>query len=60
LFDTVFIESKKIELDSPFKDLVYQIRANEPSEVFAQKYIQDAVTFFGKIEAYRAKDLADA
>jgi sulfite reductase (ferredoxin) len=60
LFDTVFIESKKIELDSAFKDLVYQIKANEPSEVFAQKYIQDAVTFFGKIEAYRAKDLADA
>jgi sulfite reductase (ferredoxin) len=60
LFDTVFIESKKIELDSAFKDLVYQIKANEPSEVFAQKYIQDAVSFFGKIEAYRAKDLADA
>jgi sulfite reductase (ferredoxin) len=60
LFDSVFIESKKIELDSPFKDLVYQIRSNEPSEVFAQKYIQDAITFFGKIEAYRAKDLADA
>ena len=31
LFDTVFIESNKIELDSTFKDLVYQIRANEPS-----------------------------
>ena len=60
LFDTVFIESKKIELDSSFKDLVYQIKANEPSEAFALKYIQDAVTFFGKIEAYRAKDLADA
>jgi sulfite reductase (ferredoxin) len=60
LFDTVFIESNKIELNSAFKDLVYQIRANEPSEVFAQKYIQDAVTFFGNIEAYRAKDLANA
>jgi sulfite reductase (ferredoxin) len=60
LFDTVFIESKKIELDSSFKDLVYQIKENEPSEVFAQKYIQDAITFFGKIEAYRAKDLANA
>ena len=59
LFDTVFIESKKIELDSSFKDLVYQIKANEPSEAFALKYIQDAVTFFGKIESYRAKDLAD-
>ncbi|MFV5699542.1 nitrite reductase [Flavobacterium sp. ZT3R17] len=60
LFDTVFIESKKIELDSSFKDLVYQIKANEPSAEFAQKYIQDGVAFFDKIEKYRAKDLADA
>jgi sulfite reductase (ferredoxin) len=60
LFDTVFIESNKIELDSTFKDLVYQIRANEPSEAFAQKYIQDGVAFFDTIEKYRAKDLADA
>ncbi|MDI6047340.1 nitrite reductase [Flavobacterium yafengii] len=60
LFDTVFIESNKIELDSTFKDLVYQIKANEPSEEFAQKYIQEGVAFFDKIEKYRAKDLADA
>ncbi|RTZ04507.1 HEPN domain-containing protein [Flavobacterium sp. GSP6] len=60
LFDTVFIESKKIELDSSFKDLVYQIKANEPSAEFAQKYIQQGVAFFDKIEKYRAKDLADA
>jgi sulfite reductase (ferredoxin) len=60
LFDTVFIESNKIELDSTFKDLVYQIKANEPSEAFAQKYIQEGVAFFDKIEKYRAKDLADA
>ncbi|MDI5948060.1 nitrite reductase [Flavobacterium yafengii] len=60
LFDTVFIESNKIELDSSFKDLVYQIKANEPSAEFAQKYIQEGVAFFEKIEKYRAKDLADA
>lgn len=60
LFDTVFIESKKIELDSSFKDLVYQIKSNEPSEEFAQKYIQQGVAFFDTIEKYRAKDLADA
>ncbi|MFV5684733.1 nitrite reductase [Flavobacterium sp. GB2R13] len=60
LFDTVFVESKKIELDSSFKDLVYQIKANEPSAEFAQKYIQEGVAFFDKIEKYRAKDLADA
>ena len=60
LFDTVFIESNKIELDSTFKELVYQIKANEPSAEFAQKYIQEGVAFFDKIEKYRAKDLADA
>src|SRR6187402_51654 len=60
LFDTVFIESKKIELGSNFKDLVYQIKANEPTEAFAKKYIEEAVSFFEKVEAYRAKDLANA
>ncbi len=60
LFDTVFIESNKIELNSTFKDLVYQIRANEPSAEFAQKYIQEGIAFFQNIEKYRAKDLADA
>ncbi len=59
LFDTVFIESKKIELDSSFKDLVYQINKNEPSAEFAKKYIQEGVTFFENIENYRAKDLAN-
>ncbi len=60
LFDTVFIQSNKIALNSTFTDLVYQIRTNEPSQAFAQKYIQEAVSFFENIEAYREKDLADA
>ncbi|EIA09693.1 HEPN domain-containing protein [Flavobacterium frigoris] len=60
LFDTVFVETNKIILDTNFKDLVYQINQNEPSEVFAQKYIQEAIAFFENIETYRAKDLANA
>ncbi|MEZ7499960.1 nitrite reductase [Flavobacterium sp. Arc3] len=60
LFDTVFVETKKIALDSTFKDLVYQINQNEPSEAFAKKYIQEAIAFFQNIETYRAKDLANA
>ena len=60
LFDTVFIESNKIELDSTFAALVYQIKANEPSQAFAQKYIQEGIAFFQNIEKYRAKDLANA
>jgi sulfite reductase (ferredoxin) len=60
LFDTVFIETNKIELEATFRDLVYQINQNEPSEEFAQKYIQEATDFFEKLETYRAKDIANA
>ncbi|MEZ7516347.1 nitrite reductase [Flavobacterium frigidarium] len=60
LFDTVFIESNKITLDSTFKDLVYQINQNEPTEAFSKKYIQEAITFFTDLETYRAKDIANA
>jgi len=59
LFDTVFVETNKIALNSSFKDLVYQINQNEPSEEFAKRYIQDASAFFETIEKYRAKDLAN-
>lgn len=60
LFDTVFVENNKIELNSTFKDLVYQIKQNEPSAEFAKKYIQEGVDFFENIENYRDKDLANA
>ncbi|MHC0440031.1 HEPN domain-containing protein [Flavobacterium sp. 3-210] len=60
LFDTVFIENNKIELNSTFKDLVYQINKNEPSEAFAKDYIAQAVVFFDKIETFRAQELENA
>ncbi|KOP40253.1 HEPN domain-containing protein [Flavobacterium sp. WLB] len=60
LFDTVFIENNKIELNSTFKDLVYQINKNEPSETFAKDYIAQAVVFFDKIETFRAQELENA
>ena len=60
LFDTYFIESNKIDLGASFKEVVYQINKNEPSEAFAKKYIQEAADFFQKLETYRAKDLANA
>jgi len=60
LFDTVFVETNKIQLATAFKDLVYQIKDNEPSEVFAKQYLEQAIAFFATIETYREKDLADA
>ncbi|UQD55959.1 nitrite reductase [Flavobacterium sp. K5-23] len=59
LFDSVFVETNKITLESSLKDLVYQIKENEPSEEFAKKYIEKAIAFFENIESYRTKDLAD-
>ena len=59
LFDTVFTATNKIELKSTFRDLVYQINQNEPSEASAKSYIEDATAFFEAIELYRAKDLAN-
>ncbi|WP_413999435.1 nitrite reductase [Flavobacterium sp. W1B] len=59
LFDTVFVATNKIPLQSTLKDLVFQINKNEPSQEFATKYIQEAITFFDTIEAFRAKDLKD-
>ena len=58
LFDSVFVETNKINLNLPFKDLVYQINQNEPSEEFAKSFIQQGIAFFETIENYRAKDLA--
>ncbi|MBC5863703.1 HEPN domain-containing protein [Flavobacterium turcicum] len=60
LFDTVFVATNSIQLQSSLRELVYQINQNEPSAEFAKKYIQDAIVFFDAIEAYRNKDLANA
>ena len=57
LFDTVFVETNKIPLQSTLKALVFQIKDQEPSQEFAAKYIQEAITFFDTIETFRAKDL---
>ena len=59
LFDTVFIETNKIDLNTSFADLVYQINQNQPSKEFAKKYIEQAILFFNVIEEYRVKDLAN-
>lgn len=58
LFDTVFVETNKIQLATSFKELVYQIKENEPSETFAKEYIATAIAFFETIETYRAEDLS--
>ncbi len=52
-FDELFVATGKIELSVSFSDLVYQIKNNEPTEVFAQKYLSDAKSFYKTVDAYR-------
>ncbi len=59
-FNETFVASGKIELGVEFDKFIYQINQNEPSKEFAESYIKDAVKFYDLIEAYRAKELAEA
>jgi sulfite reductase (ferredoxin) len=59
-FDETFIATKKIELNSSFSELVYQINKNKPTKAFASQYAEQSVSFFEAIEAYRTEDLVNA
>ena len=56
-FDLVF--ANKIQLEMQFSDIVYQIKNNEPTKVFAQKYLEDARLFYNKAMEYRTKIVTD-
>lgn len=56
-FEEVFHD--KIELDIPFSELIYQIKNNEPSQQFAEKYLNDAKLFYKKVDNYRAKTVSN-
>ena len=58
-FDENFIATKKIELNSSFSELVYQINKNEPTKAFARQYAEQSVKFFEAIEAFRTKELVN-
>jgi len=59
-FDETFVDTKKLELQTSFAELIYQIRENEPTLEFAKVYINQAVSFFETIEAYRQRELKHA
>ncbi len=54
-FETHAVQTGLVTLASDFKTFALQINANEPSEVFARTYLQDAVTFHEQIVAARQK-----
>lgn len=59
-FDEVFIATGKIKLPTSFKSLVYQIKENEPTELFVKTYIAQTVSFYNNIEQFRQNELKHA
>jgi sulfite reductase (ferredoxin) len=57
-FDDYFIYSKKIELQTTFSELIYQIKQEEPTANFSEKYSKDALYFLKKVRTYRTQELA--
>ena len=52
-FDNHYVNTGEIKLNTSFNDLVLAINKNEPSEVFAQNYLQTAADFLTAVKAKR-------
>lgn len=52
-FQEHFIATNKIELDSSFENLVYQIKKEEPTKAFAENYLILAKSFYRKVDMFR-------
>ena len=59
-FDSYFVESGVVSMECSFSSLVYQINQNEPSEEFANKYLEDARSFYKLIDELRADAVQEA
>lgn len=58
-FDQYFIESELIEMEGSLSDLVYEIKKNEASSEFAEKYLEAANNFYKLIDTLRTNALKD-
>ena len=58
-FDDLFVTTRKIELQTSFADLIYQINKQSPKESFANEYVQQAIDFLAVVEKYRLNQLED-
>ena len=57
-FQKHFVETNKIDLDISFEDLVYQIKKEQPTKAFAESYLNDAQSFYKKVDAFRKQEVS--
>ena len=55
-FDEDFVATKRIPLDVSFSELVFQIKENAPSKMFAEQYFKSAKAFLNTVKYYREND----
>ena len=53
-FDEFFVASGKIELNTTFSELIYQINKNTPNKEFCSQYINDSENLLQKVQRFRA------
>jgi len=58
-FDEKFVASGRINLGNGFEELVLQLNKNEPTETFAQRYMEHAKGFLKSVEQFRNQELAE-
>jgi len=54
-FQKEFVETKVIDFDGNFKELVLSINKNEPTESFAASFLSDSLRFLETMAAYRSE-----
>ncbi|CAM1353448.1 nitrite reductase [Tenacibaculum insulae] len=59
-FQEHFVATNKVSLDVSFEELVYQIKRENPTKVFAENYLNDAKSFYKKIDAFRKQEVSHA
>lgn len=59
-FDEKFVRTGRFSIEGGFSVLVLQLNKNEPSEVFAKNYLEDAKAFLKTVELYRNQELQEA
>ena len=52
-FDTNYVATREIDMETSFNDLVLQINKNEPSETFAKQYLKQATEFLATVKSKR-------
>lgn len=56
-FDELIVDTKKLNLEVSFSDVVYQIKVHAPTKTFAKAYMKNAQEFLEVVRVLRAQEV---